>query len=292
MRKENDIRDDELRIIGRTSGRNAKKTGIWWGLGAGIIIIIIVFAVLLALTRTRTIKPEETGVFEKTESATKSEGEKWPDRPQDENGIAFTEVVEKVVNDIPLSIYIPHNAIPELCLHSLNYDDPQIIFATQAADVRADNGKILGAFVLKGEPLSWGQSKRGFCSIIDGNMTIGVAENSPLFEQATEKGGYFFRQFPLVDNGTLVDSGPKGKSSRKALCERDGEFFVIKSQTPESFHDFSQALIDLGVSNAIYLVGGTSYGFWRGKDGARIEFNEQRIPKYDNESYILWRARD
>ena len=96
----------------------------------------------------------------------------------------------------------------------------------------------------------------------------------------------------LVDKGAFVEAGPKGKSSRKALCEVCGEFFVVKSQTPESFHDFTQALVDLGVSNAIYLVGGTSYGFWRGKDGLRIEFNEQRIPKYDNESYILWRALD
>ena len=45
----------------------------------------------------------------------------------------------------------------------------------QAADIRADNGKIVGAFVLKGDPLSWGLSKRGYCGIIDGKLTVGVA---------------------------------------------------------------------------------------------------------------------
>ena len=37
---------------------------------------------------------------------------------------------------------------------------------------------------------------------------------------------------------------------------------MVFSETSESFHDFAQALVDLGVRNAIYLVGsGYSYGF-------------------------------
>lgn len=290
MRKDNDIRDDEFRIIGGASGSGRNRILTWCGVAAGVLIITVT-AALLVLERTRDTEPDEPGVFEQTAPARKETG---PEKLSEYAGVdeaACTEVQERTINDIPLSIYIPHNAVPELCVHSLDYDDPQIVFATQAADIRADNGKILGAFVLKGEPLAWGLSKKGFCSIINGEMTVGVAESTPLFERATETGGYFFRQFPLVDNGTPVESGPKGKSSRKALCERGGEFFVVKSQTPESFHDFSQALVDLGVDNAIYLVGGTSYGFWRDKDGHRTEFNEQRIPKYDNESYILWRAK-
>lgn len=46
-----------------------------------------------------------------------------------------------------------------------------------------------------------------YCGVIDGKLTVGVADNSPLFEEATEKGGYFFRQYPLVDNGVLVEKG-------------------------------------------------------------------------------------
>lgn len=65
------------------------------------------------------------------------------------------------------------------------------MFTAQAADVRADNGDIVGAFVLKGEPKAWGLSKKGFCATISGNVTIGVANNTPLFEEATETEGYF-----------------------------------------------------------------------------------------------------
>ena len=56
-----------------------------------------------------------------------------------------------------------------------------------------------------------------------------MADNSPLFEEATETGGYFFRQYPLADNGTLVENEPKGKSIRKALCDRNGEIMVVMS---------------------------------------------------------------
>lgn len=120
--------------------------------------------------------------------------------------------------------------------------------------------------------------------------TVGVADNSPLFEQATGTDGYFFRQYPLVDNGKLVDNEPKNKAIRKALCERAGEIFVIKSETAESFHDFAQALVDLGVNNAIYLVGSTPYGFWYDKEGNVEEFSDLRVSKYKYESYILWRV--
>lgn len=121
--------------------------------------------------------------------------------------------------------------------------------------------------------------------------TVGVADNSPLFEQATDTDGYFFRQYPLVDNGKLVDNETKNKAIRKALCERAGEIFVIKSETAESFHDFAQALVDLGVNNAIYLVGSTPYGFWYDKEGNVEEFSDLRVSKYKYESYILWRVK-
>ena len=34
-----------------------------------------------------------------------------------------------------------------------------------------------------------------YCGVIDGKLTVGVADNSPLFEEATEKGGYKYENF-------------------------------------------------------------------------------------------------
>ena len=299
MSKYYDISDDEIRVVG--SGPSPKNEGPRGPRGT-VIWVLAIAAVLLVIggvfffLKRRPIEPNEPGLFESGDSTTVQyivapEKVKPFGDYSDTTGLAYTEVIEKTVNDIPLSIYIPHNAVPELCLGSPNFQDKNIILTTQAADIRKDNKKIVGAFVLKGQPLAWGLSKKGYCGIIDGEITVGVADNSPLFEQATETDGYFFRQFALVDDGTLVENDLKNKSIRKALCERAGEVFVVKCETPESFHDFAQALVDLGVNDAIYLVGSTSYGFWYDKAGDVTEFSDLRHSKYKYESYILWRAK-
>lgn len=85
-----------------------------------------------------------------------------------------------------------------------------------------------------------------------------------------------------------MENEPKGKSIRKALCDRNGEILVVMTQEPESFHDFAQALIDLGVNNAIYTVGGQSYGYFRDEEGLLTVLFEKlwRGQKYEN--HIQW----
>lgn len=297
-RNEFDIHDDELRVIGQNrtfhTSDNTKPKKYWWWIAAVLLVCGIIASVFLFSGKEEEVSESEIVVFE---PMTKSE-----DDPVAEESLAplgdysdttltkaYTEHLRDTINDIPLDIYIPHNAVPELVLGVPDIHDKSIILTTQAADIRADNGKIVGAFVLKGRPLSWGLSKKGYCGIIDGKLTVGVADNSPIFEEATEKGGYFFRQYPLVDNGVLVENEPKGKSIRKALCDRNGEIMVVMSQTPESFHDFAQALVDLKVDNAIYLVGSSSFGYFRDRyDHLAIIYNKFRYG-YQYENFIVWK---
>ena len=293
----NDIRDDEFRVIGQSSapsvqnssGNGRKK---WpWILAALIISAIIITVCLL------NSKEDDTDLvnaaydpIELTQEPQITEIQRLGNYSELEDK-AYTEHLKDTINDIPLNIYIPHNAVPELCIGRPDISDKSIVLATQAADIRADNGKIVGAYVIKGKPLSWGLSKKGYCGIIDGNITIGVADNSPLFEEATEKEGFFFRQYPLVDNGTLVENELKGKSIRKAICDRKGEIMVIMTETPESLHDFAQALIDLKVDNAIYLVGGQSYGFYNSIEDERIVMTDDIRYNYRYMNFILWKAQ-
>ena len=292
IRLDDNIQDDELRVLGKPSPEEPKKKGFKWYYAVAILLIlsgVIFAAVRLFDIRRNEIVPD----FYETElSDTIAMSETIPVMEKlgnyKDSLKAYTEHIEMTVNDIPLDIYIPHNAKPRLFIGTPDLNDMNVIFTTQAADIRADNGKINGAFVLAGEPKAWGLSKKGYCGIIDGKITIGVAANSPLFEEATETGGYFFRQYPLVDNGKLVENEPKGKAIRKAICDRGGEILVVMTQKPESFHDFSQALIDLGASNAVYLVGSVSYGYFRDKlDQLSIIYNKQRGgQKYEN--HIQW----
>ncbi len=300
-RFEKDIKDDEIRVLGTTSRTEPKPKRAWWPAALVAVVVVVAIDILLIFIPTdkdkSTSSDNEPALFEQVPV---QEAEPLPTinkigKEVDSTERPHTEILDTTINDIPLRIYIPHNARMTLHLGRIDKTDSTIVFAAQAADVRADNGGIVGAFVLKGEPKSWGLSKKGFVASIDGKITIGVAENSPLFEEATEKGGYFFRQYPLVDNGRLVENEPKGKAVRRAICNRAGEIFMVESITIESFHDFSQALVDLGVDQAVYLVGSVAYGWAVDEAGERHEFGNEniyksryrRMPK--NTSYIVWR---
>lgn len=298
-RNEVDIHDDELRVIGQKrtphSSEDIRHKKLWWWIAAALLICGIIAAVFLFSGKKEDMSESEAVVFEpmiEPDDNPVAEEVLAPLGDYSDTTLtkAYTEHLRDTINDIPLDIYIPHNAVPELVLGVPDIHDKSIVLTTQAADIRADNGKIVGAFVLKGRPLSWGLSKKGYCGIIDGKLTVGVADNSPIFEEATEKGGYFFRQYPLVDNGVLVENEPKGKSIRKALCDRNGEIMVVMSQTPESFHDFAQALVDLKVDNAIYLVGSSSFGYFRDRyDHLAIIYNKFRYG-YQYENFIVWKT--
>ena len=279
-----EIQDDELRVIGRPSGSEDTRKPRKWLL---IVMAVAIVAAVVAATIICSRKPgpgNDPVVFD---SSIKEKIEPLGNYA-DTTGKAYTEHLELTINDIPLDIYIPHNAKPSLAIGTPDIFDKNIVLVTQAADIRADNGKINGAYVLAGKPMAWGLSKKGYVGIIDDKITVGVADNSPLFEEATEKGGYFFRQYPLVDNGVLVENEPKGKAIRKAICDRAGEIIVVMSISPESFHDFAQALVDLQVDNAVYLVGSDSYGFFRDKYDHLTQICEKRREGYKYENYIKW----
>lgn len=298
-----DISDDEIRIIGDSKEpRNIKRLVIL----ALVVVAVVAGVVALVVARPNTALTENN----ETEEQIPIYGEEPEPVVEDvvdtehfsrikvaEGERAFTELRDTTINDVPLRLYIPHNA--ELSLHvgKMDREDEDVVYTAEAAFIRADNHAILGAFVLKGEPLAWGLSMRGYCASIDGVVTVGVADNSPLFEEAINRGGYFFRQYPLVDNGVFVANEPKNKSVRRAICERRGEIFMIESLTKESFHDFTQALVDLGVDNAVNLAGSEAYGWAIDRDGVKHEFGTPnfytgrgKMPK--NTNYLVWRVKD
>lgn len=291
--KEKDIRDDEIRVIGEDDKAIFKGWKWLLLLLAGIVIGFVVWALFPQKHEDPKENPEQ-GVFEPGNDSVEPTIVKLPLAKVEDNGKSFIEMMDTTINDIPMRLYLPHQVTMSLHVGNIDRMDQSIVFAAQAADIRADNGGIVGAFVLEGEPKAWGLSKKGYCAIINDTVTVGVADNSPLFEEATEKGGYFFRQFPLVDNGKLVENELKGKAVRRALCDRGGEIFTVETLSIESFHDFSQALVDLGVDNAIYLVGANAFGWATDADGQRHEFgdpNPKTSKKWRNINYIVMREK-
>lgn len=301
MKEYEEIHDDEIRVIidNNNDNDNRNRGNKWkWIVGVILLLVAVVLAIYIFTCQKKQVTEPEQALFEPEPCLTEEPVQLKPlGAAVAPSARGYTQLIDTVVNDIPLRLFIPHNATLELHVGKIDKSDSNIIYTAQAADVRADNGGIVGAFVLKGEPRAWGLSKKGYCASIDGKIMIGVADNSPLFEEATEKGGYFFRQYPLVKDGEIVENELKGKSIRRGICDRRGEIFMVESSTPESFHDFSQALVDLHVDQAVYLVGSSAYGWAIDEQDIRHEFGDEniykswkrRMPK--NTSYVVWRRK-
>ena len=296
MKEFKDIRDDQIRIIGEEENKSTLPRKLWFIAASVFVVLLVVGVIFFVVSRgEEQMELPEPALFEPVREAEPTPHKLLGHQP-DSLAVGYTEIRDTLINDIPIKIFIPHNAEMSLHIGRMDKSDKSIIYAAQAADVRADNGGIVGAFVLRGEPKAWGLSKKGYCASINGKVTIGVAENTSLFEEATMNGGYFFRQYPLVKDGQVVDNEPKGKAIRRAICDRQGEIFMVETGSIESFHDFAQALADLGVDQAVYLVGSLAYGWAVDEAGAIYEFGEdnyhtgrRRMPK--NTSYIVWRRR-
>lgn len=204
---------------------------------------------------------------------------------------SYISAADTVIDGRRLLILTPFHAVPSLVTGMENLADTSIILAAQAADLRADNRQIVGTFVMEGRLIGKGESKAGFCAIINGDVTVGVADATPLLEQALDTDGYFFRQYPLVVGGQIVENKPRGRAKRKALAEIDGKICVAASTDRLSFHDFSQLLVDAGARNAIYLVGSSSHGFYTDMSGNRTLFGIEPPASGERYNYIVWKQK-
>lgn len=83
-------------------------------------------------------------------------------------------------------------------------------------------------------------------------------------------------------------TSPGGKSQRKALAEINGKIVVVMSQERLTFHDFSEALVEIGAKNAIYLVGSTAYGHYH-IGNKTVPFGKRIEHPMSQTNYLVWR---
>lgn len=292
----NDINDDEIRIVTRKPhppmpDREPKPKRWSKLLVAGAVAVIAAIAAIGYAWMEKAAREPKliVNVEAPVDSATVGAQPAAAPRALGEAARAYVDIADTIAGGVPLVLLTPQGATASLHIGGDVVSDSTAVMVIQAADIRRDNGGIVGAYVSKGELISKGRSKAGFCAIIGGAITIGVADSTPLLEQAIETDGYFFRQYPLVVGGQVVENKPQNSSLRKALAELDGRIVVVMSRTRLTFHEFSQALVDLGVSNAIYLVGGSNYSFATDAAGRKVTFGSEPDTFAENINYIVWR---
>ena len=277
--KEKDFSDDEIQVLGKQTAVKPffTKRKLFFVIAALAIGIILLCVFLFQ-------KNEEPTNFVRLENLQTNK-----EICETQNIRGYIEVENDTVNDVPLQIFIPQYAMPELTLALPEESDSTVVFVTQAADVGRRNYGIVGDFVLAGEQLARGYRKEGFCAIINNNLTIGIGTETSLLGKAISEKGYFFRQYPLVKNYEAIENNPKNKAVRRALAIRENEVIMVESRERESFHDFTQALVDVGVSDAIYLVGGNAFGWYRTENNEVITFGDKANKVMAGVNYLVWR---
>ncbi len=292
MSKKEEHTDPEVYFLGGHEEKPPRPSRKWLIAAAAFLLLLIVTACLLL---SEGSKADHTDYYFEPEGESMSVVTP-PDTGVPDTTVArrsYVERLEETVNDVPMYIYVPYNACLSLGLSArLISDDSAVICAMQAADIRNDNKQIVGDFVIGGKRLSRGVAKKGYCAVVGDQVTIGMGEETPLLQQAIAASGYFFRQYPLVCRSELIENTLKNKSIRRAIGIRAGKVIMIESRSNESLHDFAQALIDIGVTDAITLVGSaTAYGWYREENGMRTTYGNLPDEKQENISYIVWKEQ-
>ena len=200
------------------------------------------------------------------------------------------EVID--VDGLKLRIVTPYNSVPSLEIGHDCLSDTTSICIVQAASIAIDkdgNSSVVGAMVKDGKPISWGRSKAGYCAIIDDSIHIGASKHTYLFEQATERGGDFFRQYSLVENGKLSSMKNQDRFIRHALCVRNGRLSIVASVDSVVINDFTNALIKADVVEAIMLEGGDPIFEHVDLEGKRHNYGVVDYPYSNAVSYLVWR---
>lgn len=295
MNKFDDINDNEIRLIGSSadSTRPSWRRPLLIVVAATVLLAVVVLLCFTAAKSRKAQLSDELGVYDPqpTNLTQPHPLRDWL-YSQDSVTRSGCALKDTIVNDIAIRLYLPLNASPALEIGMRPLLDNRVILAFQAADIRADNHKIVGAFVEKGKPIAWGLSKKGYCAILPDEqgpkVIVGMADNSPLFEEATECGGYFFRQYPLVADGIPQESELKTQSIRRALCQIDDHICVVETQQRTGMHDFAILLTDIGALNAIYLIGSDAMGSVTDLNGTRTALGNLVDKPYTYTNFIFW----
>ena len=242
------MKEDEIQVL----GVRKKKRGRFF-----IVYCLLAFAMLAIVGWFVFLDKTETGdQLEKVKDDTEVSS-------QAQESCIYYNYYDEGLNDVVLNIYHPCNMEAVLTMDSNELADTlegKPLLATSAMDIREDNGLPIGEFVMGDQELTSGKRRLGYCAIVNGQVSIGMSEDDEVKNYCKSQGGAFFRQYPLVIKGEVYpNENVKGKAKRRALAKEEGFVYIITSENPESLYDFSMAISDLGVSDAIYLPGGDAF---------------------------------
>lgn len=288
MDRLDNIGENEIRIIGSSPEQRPAETpqkGKKW-LAVALVAALLVLGVALWLLSRNDSSSESFS----TQSIPPVATEQGDSVVQDS---AYVDICDTIINNISLHRYIPVNAKPMLVVGLIKDIPSDYILGAMAADFGDYNGeyRVAGAFVHQGQMLSHSKSKYGFCAILKDTVVIGNDLSTSYFEEAIEEKGDFFRQHALVHEGEVVNKViSKIGALRRSLCRlSDGRLCIIDTDMSVSLDEFSTALCQYGVKEAIALMGtGASVRWAVDKAGRRYIAGADEFDFPEVVNYIVW----
>lgn len=187
--------------------------------------------------------------------------------PGEKSDMVFLD--KEGVSNVPLHIIKTKNMRAMLTADEKDLPDStaeSCYLAATALEISPDGNILFQDFLLDKQKIFAEKKLRGYCAIINGNISIGISDKDDVMTYCQEHNGTFFRQDPLViDENIILNERIKGKDFRRALAKDSENIYLIESKNKESLYDFSCAIKDLGITDAINLP--VSYLAARNKDG-------------------------
>lgn len=279
--------EDEIQVLGQAGGGRKRGGGKRF---LGYLLPVLAVALLITgwfLLRKTAVSPQENDAF-----PLESDLALLEDEQQLASGVAKEvriSVVDDTVNDVPMQVFVIEGAKARLCIGRPAAQDTTVLMALPAADVRKDNLGIVGDFVLDGRRYGNGKRKEGYGALLEGQLFLGVSASDTVMNYCASRQGSFFRQYALVADGKIWPNRLKGKSLRRAVARKadDARVYVVVSRQRESLYDFSEALADYGMHDALYLPGGDAYAFCKvGGDTLFLGLSEEHV--YPNTNYLVF----
>ena len=187
----------------------------------------------------------------------------------------FCEIVDS--GDLKI-IFPDYSKVDLVCGSMPSKNDSSVIFVAAAAYT----GECLDSFVHKnvaGDHVCNGKRYKGYkCRrntgafvFYNNKWKFCYQQYSNELDSAAKYGGMAFAQELIIaDNKSLPTTrADKNKNKFRVLCELSGKLCVVESTVVVEFGNFKRKLMEMGVSNAIYMDMGTgwNHAWYRTNDG-------------------------
>lgn len=263
------MREDEIQILGRPQKKRFGNR-MWWAITAVVLLLMVIgLSCYFADGNRRRAVLEKVEADVNPLSVLQAQG----------NGLyAF----DTEMNDIHISTLHLINMNSQLTLAVPTYNDTTMLLAAVATRERPVGSDL----VIDGKLMARGCPMKGFCAIVNGNVAIGETTDDDVMNYCIDHGGSFFRQNMVVKEGKVIDAPLKGKASRCALARQGNDMYIVYTEDEESVHDFAEAMVDIGVLDALLLDEDVSTLHFKLREESRI-YGPEVLPSLKKKTVSL-----